>query len=658
MVPLGSNHARAVIACFSSLDKLLGEIETLATPSRSPLARVVDDLSPSQHEEIASYTRFIREQIMRAFAELGIATAPGGTSVKGPIMTRLSFAEIAVEEADPKRLRGFGALSGPAVTTLERLLADLSRSLRAMRRALDTDPGKDFAARIARFEKTPIDLAMLGKLERVISRRGLVELRGLLDALVEQLATGTFEVAIFGRVSSGKSSLLNAIIGLDLLPVGVTPVTAVPTRIAAGGETLVRVFFASEEAEKTFAITELGSFVSEDANPGNEKRVRRITVTVPSEHLPRGIALVDTPGVGAVATAGARETHTYLPRCDLGVVLLDASGALSHDDLRLLQSLRDSAVQPMIVVSKADLLQPAERERLTEYVRREIQRGTGLDLPVHWVSSVGPSANAREWFEREVGPMLVSGREQAEASSKRKFAQLCESVRSSLRAATGDATVGDELRVRVDAIAGEAERVLEKRRKRCQEIAGAAAALVIPIIRHATDRFAQAAEPDENGSAIIMAAAQLAADDIRAEVESELVAARSRLQELLSEMATALGAEEAAGSLQVDLLTMPALEVPADVATFRVSAGWSFGSATRRFRDQVVRELGDPLDRAVSSFRVALRAWSLVAIDRLSEQFAAAAGPFRSRLRTGVTPAQGDVEEDLRLLGADGNHPT
>jgi hypothetical protein len=42
----------------------------------------------------------------------------------------------------------------------------------------------------------------------------------------------SFEIALFGRVSSGKSSLLNAVLETNLLPIGVTPVTAVPTRIA------------------------------------------------------------------------------------------------------------------------------------------------------------------------------------------------------------------------------------------------------------------------------------------------------------------------------------------------------------------------------------------------------------------------------------------
>lgn len=42
------------------------------------------------------------------------------------------------------------------------------------------------------------------------------------------------DVAVLGQFKAGKSSLLNAVMGFDLLPVGVVPVTAVVTRLVGG----------------------------------------------------------------------------------------------------------------------------------------------------------------------------------------------------------------------------------------------------------------------------------------------------------------------------------------------------------------------------------------------------------------------------------------
>jgi GTP-binding protein EngB required for normal cell division len=647
---MGANHARAIMASFYTLDKLIEEIQAAATPRQpSPFLRIVNDLTPTQHEEVTAHVRHIREQMTHALDALGIVAPKGGSSVKGPILTRLSFAEIAVEETDPKRLRGFGPLSESATVTLERLLADLSRSIRAMRRAVEVDPGRDFAGRLARFDQSPIDLALLGKLERVIARRGFVELRGLLDALVEQLESGTFEIAVFGRVSSGKSSLLNAVVGLDVLPVGVTPVTAVPTRIVMGENPHVMVAFLSEPGEKVFPAERIAEFVSEAENPGNVKRVRRVTVTVNSGCLAPEVALVDTPGVGALATAGARETFTYLPRCDLGIVLLDPGGSISEDDIKVVRALRDSAVEPLLVVSKADLVRMEDRPGLADYIRAEVSKATGLDLTVHWVSSVGASANAGTWFVHEIEPLLRGAHDRAEASSRRKLAQLYETVVATLAAQQSTSSVEDTARAEVEQAAGEAERSLQRRLLRCDDLAGKAADLAAPIIRLATRRFLELPQVDE--PAALRASMLFACDEVRSEVERELRDACCDLRLLLSRMASAVGVELGPSTLGVDFLSLPQVEMPGGIDTFRIPAGWLRIDAMRRrrFQEKVVHELGALIQSAVHDYAGSLRSWSRGSVDRLSDQFAAAAGPLRARVRA-RGEADSSVEDDLKLL--------
>ena len=80
------------------------------------------------------------------------------------------------------------------------------------------------------------------------------------------------------------------------------------------------------------------------------------SVQVPARRLREGVTFVDTPGLGSLATAGAEETVAYLPRCDLGIVLVDAASTLTHEDLAIVQALYQSGAQAMVLVSKADLL--------------------------------------------------------------------------------------------------------------------------------------------------------------------------------------------------------------------------------------------------------------------------------------------------------------
>src|SRR5437867_8406368 len=50
-----------------------------------------------------------------------------------------------------------------------------------------------------------------------------------LNALRERLATERFQLAVLGQFKRGKSTVLNALLGQSVLPIGVVAVTAIPT---------------------------------------------------------------------------------------------------------------------------------------------------------------------------------------------------------------------------------------------------------------------------------------------------------------------------------------------------------------------------------------------------------------------------------------------
>jgi predicted GTPase len=182
-----------------------------------------------------------------------------------------------------------------------------------------------------------------------------VEFRPALGVIIDRLESDIFEIAVFGRVSSGNSSLLNRIVQADVLPVDVNPNTSAPTRFVYGSAPGGTVWFADRKPER-FDIARLPEFVTEQSNPSNDKHVTRIVVELPSARLRQGVAFVDTPGLGSLATTGAAETLAYIPRCDLGVVLVDAGSMLTPDDLVTVRALYEAGIPAFILLSKADLL--------------------------------------------------------------------------------------------------------------------------------------------------------------------------------------------------------------------------------------------------------------------------------------------------------------
>ena len=143
------------------------------------------------------------------------------------------------------------------------------------------------------------------------------------------------------------------------------------------------------------------------------------------------------------------------------MVLVDAASTLNREDLGLLRSLYEAGVPAMVLLSKADLLTPADRDRMTAYVRDQVTRELGLDVPVHPVSTVGADeALLNHWFDREITPLLGQHRHLAESSLRRKIAGLRGAVTDALEALVERRQRGTDGRRRVDAEA--ARRALDE----------------------------------------------------------------------------------------------------------------------------------------------------------------------------------------------------
>src|SRR4029450_9471720 len=111
---------------------------------------------------------------------------------------------------------------------------------------------------------------------------------------------------------------------------------------------------------------------------------------------------------GCIAVACAAQAIDYLPRCDLGIVLLDASAGLTQDDLVVVQALYQAGASAIILISKADLFSAPDREQMIAYVKANLRSELRLEPSVHAVSVFGAEAALCDaWFESELRPFLA-----------------------------------------------------------------------------------------------------------------------------------------------------------------------------------------------------------------------------------------------------------
>ena len=113
--------------------------------------------------------------------------------------------------------------------------------------------------------------------------------------LREKVETNTFNLVVVGQFKRGKTSLINALLGANILPVAVVPLTSISTVITYGNALNIKVFF-NEGTTLDITPESLQDYVTEKGNPKNIKDVSEVIITYPSPYLKEGVRLIDTPG--------------------------------------------------------------------------------------------------------------------------------------------------------------------------------------------------------------------------------------------------------------------------------------------------------------------------------------------------------------------------
>jgi GTP-binding protein EngB required for normal cell division len=212
--------------------------------------------------------------------------------------------------------------------------------------------------------ESPLDSALVE-----LADLGTERDRERLTALRDRLDSVRLRVLVAGEAKRGKSTLINALLGRDVLPSGVTPLTAVTTTVRYGDDQHAEARFHDGHEEK-YPLTALPDLVTERGNPGNRRRLTGVTVYLAAPVLEGGVELVDTPGTGSVFEWDTRTAHDVLESMDAAVFVLTADPPVSASERDLLRRVAGLSVMTFAVLNKADHLDDAELAEAVEFTRR------------------------------------------------------------------------------------------------------------------------------------------------------------------------------------------------------------------------------------------------------------------------------------------------
>ncbi|HUO34135.1 MAG TPA: dynamin family protein [Candidatus Acidoferrum sp.] len=628
------------------IDKVLGDIEGIlnTTASKAAFPRYAVDILPVQRRTMEDYIARVRSQLVRILEGQHIAREKPSIPVSRAVHVNLGAIDIAAEELKPGHMVGYGDVPPWVATELDGIVGELTSLIHRFDRYVSEGVGEDLKARLQRLDQPGNDLELLRRVEQVIRERGLVEFRPLVAAILDRAEDRSFEIAVFGRVSSGKSSLLNAMLETAALPVGVTPITAVPTRIVYGEEPSLTVWF-SEAPRKELEIARLPEYVTEQQNAGNSKHVVRLVLRLPSRRLLGGVTFVDTPGLGSLAASGASETLAYLPRCDLGVVLIDAGSTLTAEDLQTVLTLGEAAIPVHVLLSKADLLGSEDRERIARYIREHIVSECKLSLEVHPVS-VRPSCRGMldDWFEKEILSLYARSQDLRAASLRRKIGALRDSVAAALEARLRR---GQQTSAKSRAQAEGAETLLRKTTGVIEEVRSActlyvegASETAPEAIDQASKRFLHAWSKSDYG---VVVPGQLVRDSVgqfvqvqARKLQTEITALARQLGADLGRCAADLGIPDAPSEEEFASLVRgePVFELPSFHMT--ISRPFVMGFLGQRAMEgsvarQISRRLPPAFYAALEAYWRLAGNWSSSVIGQLKQKFDTYAENYRAQ---------------------------
>jgi predicted GTPase len=252
--------------------------------------------------------------------------------------------------------------------------------------------------------------------------------------LANRISEGRFYVACIGQFKRGKSTLINALIGDPVLPVGFIPVTAVPTVVRFGDQRRARIQ-VRDGSWQDVSVSDLNQYVAEEFNPENTKGVRGVEAFVPSALLADGMCFVDTPGLGSVFTGNTAATQAFIPHIDAALVVIGADPPLAGEELTLVEVVAQHVENLVFVLNKADRTTPEERAAAVSFAERQLQkrlrRGVGPILEVSAAERTEKPSTERDWPKLvETLQRLVeqSGRQMIYAACERGLRRLSEQL--------------------------------------------------------------------------------------------------------------------------------------------------------------------------------------------------------------------------------------
>ncbi|MCG8748644.1 dynamin family protein [Tenacibaculum finnmarkense] len=181
--------------------------------------------------------------------------------------------------------------------------------------------------------------------------------------------TRPLRIGFVGGFSTGKSSMINSLLGTELLGVKLEPATAQITELSYG-EKFEVLEVTGEEDDYQYKKVSLDSYTESSTKRDNKSNtVSHYIIRCPSKNLSR-FTIVDTPGFSSTSKKDDELTRKWVETLDLLIWIFDANKVGDKEEYDKLKELGTN-VKVIGVINKIDLKSPGVRNKIKDEILGE-----------------------------------------------------------------------------------------------------------------------------------------------------------------------------------------------------------------------------------------------------------------------------------------------
>lgn len=256
---------------------------------------------------------------------------------------------------------------------------------------------------------------MLSDASEVINDLNMSTASDNLDKLSKKVNNDTFKIQVIGTFSNGKSTVINSLLGEEVLPAYALPTTAVINEIKYGEKKEAILYFRNPLPENlpaslsAKALDHMKKHEKKDIPPLRinyneiedyvvipmgedpkemllESPYEKVELFWPLPMLKEGVEIIDSPGLNESDTR-ARVTMDYLSKADAILFVLAADRLCSKDEMEFVENNLSAYgfTDPFFVVNRFDLIQEREKDRVIKFAEMKLAGFT--TNPIYCISA-------------------------------------------------------------------------------------------------------------------------------------------------------------------------------------------------------------------------------------------------------------------------------